>query len=72
LRKVVELAPWEVVKLGPFVLTGNTRSRVRDVNLIGFGLIIAFTGDVDKLEDQRPPSDNSAASGKEVPPDNVL
>jgi len=72
LREVIELAPRKMVKLGPFVLTGNTRSRVGDVNLIGFGLIIAFTGYIDKLENERPPSDNSTASGKEVPPDYIL
>lgn len=72
LRKVIELASWQVVKLGPFVLTGNTGGRVGDVDLIGFGFIIAFTGNVDKLKNERPSSDNSAASGKEVPPNYIL
>jgi hypothetical protein len=51
-----------MVELGPFVLTGNTCSCVRDVNLIMFWLIVALTGDVDKLENQRPTGDNAAAS----------
>jgi hypothetical protein len=51
-----------MVELGPFVLAGNTCSCVRDVNLIMFWLIVALTGDVDKLENQRPTGDNAAAS----------
>jgi hypothetical protein len=33
-----------------------------DVNLVMFWLIVALTGDVDKLENQRPAGDNATAS----------
>lgn len=49
LSKVIKLAPRQVVEFGPFVLTGNTSSRMWDMDLIGFRLIITFTGNVDKL-----------------------
>ena len=49
LSKVVKLASGEVVEFSPFVLTGNTSSRVWDMDLIIFRLIITFTGHVDKL-----------------------
>jgi hypothetical protein len=62
LREVIEFASGEMVELSPFVLTGNTCSRMWDVNLVMFWLIVALTGDVDKLENQRPAGDNATAS----------
>jgi hypothetical protein len=61
--EIIELATREVVELRPLVLTGDTGSRMWDMNLILLGLIVAFTRDVDELQDQRPPGDDAAASG---------
>lgn len=72
LRKVIEFTPWEVVKLGPFVLTGNTSGSVWDVDLVRVRLVVPFTWYVDKLQDQRTSRNNSTSSWKEVSSDYIL
>jgi hypothetical protein len=42
------------------------------VNFIVFVGILALAGEVDKLENERSPCYDAAASGKEVPADDVL
>lgn len=72
LRKVFKLAPRLVVKLSPFVLAGNTRGRMGDVDLIRCGLIIAFTWDIDQLKNEWSSGDNAASSGQEIPSNYVF
>lgn len=69
--KVEELPPRNVQELGPFILACDACGGVRDVDLVALGLL-AVTGDVDELEDERAASDDAAATGKEISANNVL
>lgn len=72
LAKVVELASRDVAEFTPLVLAGYARGRVWNVDVVAFGPVVSATGDVDELQDQRPAGDDAAATGEEVPADNVL
>lgn len=47
--KVVEFPPWNMMKLGPFLLLRNACWGVRYMDLIAFRLIVALAGDIDEL-----------------------
>ena len=72
LAEVVELPSRDVEKLSPFLLPGNTRWSVGHVDFVVFVGIVAFAGQVDELENERPPGDDATASGQEVSADDVL
>lgn len=44
LGEVVELPPWNMEELSPFLLSSNARGRMGNVNLIIFVGIVAFAG----------------------------
>jgi hypothetical protein len=61
-REIIELATREVVELCPFMLAGHASGRVRDMDLVIFGPVGALAGDVDELEDQGAPSNDSTTA----------
>ena len=67
LDKVVPAPPRMVVKLGPFLIAREVRLGS---NSLWFR--IAIGGNVDELEDERSPSDDSAPARQEISADNVL
>ena len=72
LCKIIKPLSGNVQKLSPLLLPCYAGWCVRYVNLIGFVGILALAGEVDKLENERPPCYDAAASGEEVPADDVL
>jgi hypothetical protein len=72
LGEVVELPPWDMQELSPFLLSSNTRRGVGDVHFILIVGIVAFAREVDELENERPSGDDATTSGQEVSSDNVL
>lgn len=72
ISEVVVSATQQMMELCPFVLSGNTRWRMRNMNFIAIGLVRAFAGNVDELENQRSASYNSTAPWQKVSADNVF
>ena len=72
LIKVVELAPWDVEELAPFLLPCYARRCVWDVHFIVLVGVFSVAGEVDELENERPPGDDATASGKKVSANDVL
>jgi hypothetical protein len=59
-------------ELAPFLLPGYACRCVWDVHFIVVVGVFPVAGEVDELEDERPPGDDATASGKEVSADDVL
>ena len=59
-------------EFAPFLLSCDTCWGVRDMDLVILVGVLAFAGEVDELEDERPPGNDAAASGEKVSADNVL
>ena len=72
LSKVVPPTARYMVELRPLFLTSNARRGVRYVDFIMVWLVIAPTGDIDELQDQRSSSDNATSSRKKVSSHNVF
>jgi hypothetical protein len=72
LGEVVESSPGDVKKLSPFLLSSYTRRCMWNMYLISVLLVFVFAGKIDKLENERSPSYDSAATREEVSADNVL
>ena len=72
LGEVVEPPARNMKELSPFLLAGNARWSVRDVDLVAFVCIFALAREIDELQDKWPPSYDAAASRQEVSADDVL
>jgi hypothetical protein len=72
LGEVIPSSSWNMVKLCPFLLTGNAGWSVRHVYFVGGGFVVPFAGDVDELQNQWPPCDYATPPGEEVSADDVL
>ena len=64
--------PRKMVELCPFWLASDTFRCVWDMDFVVVRPVVALTGDVDELKDERTSGNDAASSGKEVPPDDVL
>jgi hypothetical protein len=72
LGEVVELPPWNVEKLSPFLLSRHTCWSMRNMYLVVVIRIVAFARKIDELEDERPPGHDAATSGEKVSADDIL
>lgn len=70
--KIIKPLSRNVQELSPLLLPCYAGWCVRYVNLIVFVGILALAGEIDQLENERPPCYDAAASGEEVPADDVL
>lgn len=70
--EVEEPSARDVKKLSPLLGTMSSGRCVTHVYLVIVVFVFALAGEVDELEDERPSSDDAAATGKKVPADNVL
>jgi hypothetical protein len=71
--KVVEAPTGRVQKLAPFLLLRRYAGRsVGGVRFVVLVYAFPLAGEVDELEDERPPCHDAAASGEKVSADNVL
>lgn len=61
-----------MMKLGPFLLSCNARRRMRYMDFITRWFVVTLTRDVDKLKDERTPSDDAASSRKKIPANNIF
>lgn len=72
LREVIESLPRNVQKLSPFLLSSYAGGCVWHMDLIAFLGIVALAWEVDKLENERSPCYDAAASREKVPANDVL
>lgn len=72
LCKVIEPPPGNVQELSPLLLSCYAGRCVRHVDFVALFGIVAFAGEVDKLQNKRSPCYDAATSGEKVPADNVL
>jgi hypothetical protein len=72
LGEVVVSPPGDVQELAPFLLPGDARGGVGDVDLVVLVSVFALAGQVDELEDERASGHDAAASGQKVSADNVF
>lgn len=70
--EIIKLAARLVMELGPLGLACDAGGGMWHMDLVGFGSIISFAGDIDKLKDQWASSDDAASAREEISPDNVL
>lgn len=68
IAKIGEPPVGDVVKLGPFVPSSLSRVPVGGVRVV----LALFAWDVDELQNERPPSNDAAATGEEISADDVL
>lgn len=72
LGEVIEPPPGDMMKLSPFLLACYTRSSMRDMYFVAGGLVVAVTGEVDELENERSSCYDAASPGQEISADDVL
>jgi hypothetical protein len=72
LGEVVVSPPGDVEELSPFLLSGDARGGVGNVDLIVFVGVFALAGQVDELQDERASGHDAVASGEKVSADDVL
>jgi hypothetical protein len=69
--KVRELAPRDVMEFSPFALCFDAGGRMGYMYWVAFRCVIVAR-DVDKLQDERSPSNYATASRQKVPSDDIL
>jgi hypothetical protein len=70
--KIVESAPRYMMKLSPFLLSFHARWCVRNVHFVSSWPVVTVARQIDELQDERPPGNDSASSGEEISADDVL
>lgn len=70
--KVVVFSSGYVVKLSPFLLSGDAGRRMRDMDFIAFGQVIAVAWHVDQLKDEGSSCYDATSSRQKVPAYDIL
>lgn len=72
LGEIIKPPPRDVVKFCPFLLASDARRSMWDMDLVVDRLVVALTGNIDELKNQRSPRHDAASPGKKISADDVL